>query len=162
PGASMETQTMVLLASSMTGQRTAVHEMAHMWFGDWVSLDSWQEMWRNEGFATYVTMMWENRGDPEGLDLEVAGALASAVENNSHYPLGNPPPENLFGFNTYYEGAAMVHALRQEVGDEAFFAGLRAYFQQFGGSTASDSQFQAVMEKASGQPLDAFFAEWLN
>ena len=62
PGASMETQTMVLLSSQLTGQRTAVHELAHMWFGNWVSLDSWQEMWRNEGFATYITLMWENRG----------------------------------------------------------------------------------------------------
>ncbi len=162
PGASMETQTMVLLSSGMTGQRTAVHEMAHMWFGNWVSLDSWQEMWRKEGFATYVTMMWENRGDPEGLDLEVAGALAAAAENDPQYPLGNPPPEYLLGFNTYFEGAALVHALRQEMGDEAFFAGLRSYFQQFGGGTASDSEFQSVMEQAAGQSLDTFFAEWLN
>lgn len=162
PGASMETQTMVLLSSSMTGQRTAVHELAHMWFGNWVSLDSWQEMWRNEGFATYITMMWQNRGDPENLELEVAGALAAAAENTPQYPLGNPPPEYLFGFNTYYEGAAMAHALRQELGDEAFFAGLRAYFQQFGGGTASDDQFQAVMEAAAGKSLAAFFAEWLN
>lgn len=162
PGASMETQTMVLLSSSMTGQRTAVHELAHMWFGNWVSLDSWQEMWRNEGFATYVTMMWQNRGDPEGLELEVAGVLAAVAENDPQYPLGSPPPEYLFGFNTYFEGAALVHALRQEMGDEAFFAGLRRYFQQFGGGTASDSQFQAVMEQAAGKPLDAFFAQWLN
>jgi aminopeptidase N len=162
PGASMETQTMVLLSSGMTGQRTAVHEMAHMWFGNWVSLDSWQEMWRNEGFATYVTMMWENRGDPAGLDLEIAGVLAATAENEPQYPLGSPPPEYLFGFNTYYEGAAMVHALRQEMGDEAFFAGLRSYFQQFGGDTASDSAFQSIMEQAAGKSLAAFFAEWLK
>ena len=162
PGASMETQTMVLLSSNMTGQRTAVHEMAHMWFGNWVSLDSWQEMWRNEGFATYVTMMWENRDDPEGLELEVAGALAAAAENDPQYPLGNPPPEYLFGFNTYFEGAALVHALRQEMGDAAFFAGLRSYFQQFGGGTASDNQFQTIMEQAAEKSLDAFFAEWLK
>jgi aminopeptidase N len=162
PGASMETQTMVLLSSSMTGQRTAVHEMAHMWFGNWVSLDSWEEMWRNEGFATYVTLMWENRGDPEGLDLEIAGVAAAVAENTPQYPLGSPPPEHLFGYNTYFGGAALVHALRQEVGDEAFFAGLRTYFQQFGGRTASDAEFQLVMEQAAGMSLDAFFAEWLN
>ncbi len=162
PGASLETQTMVLLSSTITGQRTAVHEMAHMWFGNWVSLDSWQEMWRNEGFATYVTMMWENRGDPEGLDLEVAGALAATAENDPQYPLGNPPPQYLFGYNTYFKGAAMVHALRREVGDDAFFTGLRAYFQRYGGRTASDADFQAVMEEAAAVPLDDFFAEWLD
>jgi aminopeptidase N len=94
--------------------------------------------------------------------LEVAGAEASAAQNDPQYPLGNPPPEHLFGFNTYYQGAALVHALRQEMGDEAFFAGLRSYFQQFGGRTASDAQFQAVMEAAANKSLDGFFAEWLN
>lgn len=162
PGASMETQTMVLLSSSMTGQRTAIHEIAHMWFGDWVSLQSWQEMWRNEGLATYVTMMWDHRGDPEGLDLEVAGALAAVAENDPQYPLGDPPPDYLFGYNTYFKGAALVHALRQEVGDEAFFAGLRTYIQRYGGAAASDADFKAVMEEVSGLSLDAFFNEWLN
>ena len=57
PGASLETQTMVLLSDSMVRPKTAVHELAHMWFGDWVSLDFWAEMWRNEGFATYFQMM---------------------------------------------------------------------------------------------------------
>ena len=53
----------------------------------------------------------------------------------------------------------MVHALRQEVGDAAFFAGLRTYFQRHGGGTASDAAFQVIMEEAAGYSLDAFFAE---
>ncbi|HID54296.1 MAG TPA: hypothetical protein EYP41_19940 [Anaerolineae bacterium] len=55
----------------------------------------------------------------------------------------------------------MIHELRQEVGDEAFFAGLQMYFAEYGGGTASDAQFQAVMEEASGQSLEAFFEKWL-
>ncbi|HEX6386306.1 MAG TPA: M1 family metallopeptidase [Anaerolineae bacterium] len=162
PGASVETQTMVLLSANMIGRRTVIHELAHMWFGDWVSLESWSEMWRNEGFATYVTLMWEHRDDPEELELEIEGIRAAVAENEPHYPLGNPPPERLFGFNTYFGGALLVHALREEVGDEAFFAGLRDYFQRYGGGTASDAEFQAVMEEAAGRSLDAFFTEWLN
>ena len=162
PGASLETQTMVILSTSMIGRTTVVHELAHMWFGNWVSLNSWQEMWRNEGFATYVTLMWEHRGDPEGLELEIEAIKSAVSENGPGYPLGSPPPENLFSFNTYFEGALMVHDLRLTVGDDAFFAGLQAYFEQYGGGTASDAEFQAVMESASGMSLDAFFAEWLN
>lgn len=159
-GASMETQTMVLLSTGMIGKRTAVHELAHMWFGDWVSLDSWGEMWRNEGFATYLQLMWETRDDPEDLALQME-AIASVVEgNDKRYPLNNPPPEYLFELNVYYQGAMAVHALRQEVGDDAFFTGLRTYLQRYGGGTASDAQFQAVMEEAAGRSLTPFFDEW--
>jgi aminopeptidase N len=96
------------------------------------------------------------------LELEIEAIRTAVAENEPQYPLGNPPPERLFGFNTYFKGALLVHALRQEIGDEAFFAGLRAYFQRYGGATASDAEFQAVMEEAAGQSLDTFFAEWLN
>ena len=160
-GASLETQSMVLLSANMIGQRTIAHEMAHMWFGNWVSLDSWGEMWRNEGFATYVQTMWETQDDPEALELQIEGFRSAVEGNNKSYPLGNPPTEFLFDFNIYVGGAVAVHELRQEVGDEAFFAGLRLYFERYGGGTASDSEFQAVMEEASGQSLDAFFAQWL-
>jgi aminopeptidase N len=160
PGGSMETQTMVLLSDGMIGPRTAVHELAHMWFGNWVSLDSWGEMWRNEGFATYVQLMWQTRDDPEELELMMAGVQSRVEENNKHYTLRNPPPQYLFEFDVYFEGAMVVHALRQEVGDEAFFGGLRTYFERYGGGTASDAQFQAVMEEAAGFSLAPFFEQW--
>ncbi len=162
PGLSMETQTLVLLSTQMLGKKTMVHEMAHMWFGDWVSLDSWGDMWRNEGFATYVQFMWENRDDPEGLELEMAGVASAVAGNNNDYPLSEPPASSLFGFETYFKGAMLAHALRQEVGDTAFFNGLRAYFARYGGGTASQAQFQAVMEESANKSLDAFFAEWLE
>ncbi|MGD8585120.1 MAG: M1 family metallopeptidase [Chloroflexota bacterium] len=160
PGGSLETQTMVILSDAMIGKRTVVHELAHMWFGDWVSLDSWGEMWRNEGFATYVQLMWETRNDPEELELQMA-AVESVVEgNDKNYPLNNPPPGLLFELNVYYQGAMAVHALRQEMGDEAFFAGLRAYFERYGGGVASDAQFRAVMEESAGRSLDDYFNTW--
>lgn len=162
PFASLETQTMVLLSRNMIGQQTVVHELAHMWFGNWVSLNSWSEMWRNEGFATYVTLMWFHRDDPEGLALEIEALRAAVTDNGPQYALGAPPPQQLFGFNTYYGGAVMVHDLRQMIGDDAFFAGLRQYFQLYGHSTASDAQFQAVMEEAAGRSLDDFFETQLG
>jgi aminopeptidase N len=162
PGVSLETQTMVILSTGMIGKTTAVHEIAHMWFGNWVGLDSWSEMWRNEGFATYITIMWDNRDDPEGLELEMAAVRSAVEENGAPFSLGDPPPVSLFSFHTYFGGAVMVHELRGTMGDEAFFSGLRLYFEQYGGRTASDAEFQAVMEAAYGQSLDAFFQTWLG
>ena len=159
---SLETQTMVLLAKNMIGQRTIMHELAHMWFGNWVSLDSWQQMWRNEGFATYVQLMWETQDDAENLDLIIESFKSAVADNGELFPLGNPPPADLFSFNTYFGGAIFVHELRQEIGDEAFFSGLQTYFATYGGGTASDAQFIAVMEEAAGQSLTLFFAEWLQ
>ncbi len=161
-GGSMETQSMVLLSEGMIGRRTVIHELAHMWFGDWVSLDTWREMWRNEGFATYFQLLWENRESPEDLELQLASIAGIVEGNDKKYQLDNPPPEFLFELNIYYRGALAVHALRQEMGDEAFFTGLRAYFQRFGGGTADDGQFRTVMEEAAGRSLDDFFAQWFS
>ena len=159
---SLETQTMVLLANNMIGQRTVMHELAHMWFGNWVSLDSWQQMWRNEGFATYVQLMWETGDDPEDLQLVIESFRTAVEENGEQFPLGDPPPPQLFSFNTYFGGAVFVHELRQKMGDDAFFEGLQTYFATYGGGTASDDQFIAIMEEASGQSLRPFFSEWLG
>jgi aminopeptidase N len=160
PGASMEAQTLVLLSEGMIGSRTAVHELAHMWFGDWVSLESWNEMWRNEGFATYFQYMWATGDDPEALDQHMASVAAAVEENDQNYPLNYPPPEYLFEFDVYQRGSLLVHALRREIGDEGFLRGLRLYFDRYGGGTASDADFRAVMEEASGEELDAFFDGW--
>jgi aminopeptidase N len=160
-GVSLETQTMVLLSDGMVDENTLVHELAHQWFGNWVSLDSWSNMWRNEGFATYVSLMWETRDDPEALELQMAGIM-QAVEESGDVALNDLPPDRLFGFDSYIRGAALVHSLREEMGDEAFFAGLRLYMERFGGHTASQADFEAVMAEAAGRSLDEFFTEWLG
>ncbi len=163
PGVSLETQTMVLLSTGMFDEQTAIHELAHMWFGDWVSLDSWGEMWRNEGFATYISFLWEYRDDPEGLELYMEGIRAFLEDGEQlGQPLRNPPPAALFSAYTYVGGALMVHELRQEMGDDAFFAGLQNYFQQYAHGTASDEEFIAVMESAAGKSLEDFFNRWLE
>jgi aminopeptidase N len=162
PPTAMETQTMAILANELIGRRTAIHELAHMWFGNWVGLDSWSEMWRKEGFATYIALMWETGDDPEALDRKMEEILAAVAQNGEQYPIGAPPPQQLLGYNTYFKGAAVIHALRRDIGDEAFFTGVRAYLERYGGGVASDAQFQEVMEAAAGRSLDAFFADWLN
>ncbi len=159
-GGALETQTMVALSTDVIDERYIMHELVHMWFGDWVSLDSWGEIWRNEGFATYFTYLWFFRDDPLGLDAQMED-LSLGLRDDSH-PLNNPPPEEMFGWDSYNKGALLVYDLHQTLGDEAFYKGLRDYFTQYGGGSASDAQFIAVMEQTSGRELDDFFERWFK
>jgi aminopeptidase N len=156
-----ETQTMVILPETSLNEETIVHELAHMWLGDWVSLDSWGDMWLKEGLAIYLSLVWQTRQEPAGLDIFMQARTASVLEKASPYPLNNLPRSQLLGYDTYWRGAALIHALRQQVGDQAFFNGLRQIVAQYGGGTLSQAQFRQVMEESSGLSLEAFFAEWL-
>lgn len=151
-GAALETQTLIITPSM--DENTMAHEIAHQWFGNWVSLDSWGEIWRNEGFATYFAALWETRDDPDDMELIVSQWRRLT---NAGPPLLNPPPSEMFDLNSYWGGAVVAYELHQEIGDEAFFAGLRSYFERYGGGVASEEQFQAEMEAAAGRPLDEFF-----
>jgi aminopeptidase N len=160
-GASLETQTLVILDRN-AGEYTMAHEVAHMWFGNWVSLDSWGDMWRNEGFATYFGTLWSLRSDPTAFDQYMNDLADSYRDYVPPYPLNQPPPRALFGRDSYMRGALLAHELRSLMGDEAFFDGLRLYFARFGGSTATHQQFQGVMEEAAGIDLDNFFEGWFR
>lgn len=160
--ASVETQTMVVLDTQMLNEVVLVHEMAHMWFGDWVSLDSWGDIWRSEGFATYVQYLWSDRNQPDQFEQDMRGIEDFVAANPSGYPLNYPPRAEMFGSDSYVKGAVLVHALHEKMGDRAFYNGLRTYFEQYGGGVASHAQFQAVMEQAAGFQLDDFFQEWFK
>jgi aminopeptidase N len=160
-GASLETQTLVIL-DHRAGESTMAHELAHMWFGNWVSLDSWGDMWRNEGFATYFGTLWSLRTDPAGFDRYMDELADSYIDYVPAYPLDQPPARALFGRDSYMRGALLVHELRTLLGDEAFYNGLHDYFARYGGGTATHDQFQSVMEEAAGIVLDDFFEDWFR
>jgi len=159
---SLETQSMVTLSEQMLDEETIVHEIIHMWFGDWVSMESWADMWNNEGFATYISLMWQTRDHPEDLYAFMDNHTTSIIEKSGTDPLGDLPPHKLFGYASYQKGAVFIHTIRLTIGDDAFFEGLRNYLELFGGGTASREDFQRVMEEASGLDLNALFEEWLE
>ena len=158
-GGALETQTMVVTDRQGVSDNLLAHELAHMWFGDWVSLESWGEMWRSEGFATYLAALWPNRDQADRFAEQLAPAIAQGPQN---FPLRNPSPSQLFSGPIYEDGALLIGELRANMDDEDFYAGLRAYFQRYCGGTASDAEFQDVMEEAAGEPLDAIFEKWLE
>jgi len=160
--ASLETQGMVLLNEDMLNQETVIHEIAHMWFGNWVTMASWADMWHNEGFAVYLSLMWQTRTNPGTLNIFMQNLEAEVGREASAEPLGDLDRHRLFGFDSYQRGALMIHYLRLEVGEEAFFEALRLYFERYGGGVATRADFIDIMEEKSGQELDSFFFRWLE
>lgn len=157
-----ETQTMVVLPETSINEETVIHEIAHMWFGNWVSLDTWGDMWLKEGAAIYTYLMWQTRHNPDSLEVYMRDLTVRVKEKSLPYRLNDLPKSQLLGYDSYWRGTVLFNALRLQVGDEAFFSGLRSFLQDYGGESASLDDFRQVMENASRQPLEAFFQEWLN
>lgn len=169
-GSAMETQTLSLFGSDQltlddpTGSELIIaHEASHQWFGDSVSVGDWGDIWLNEGFATYAEGLWlEHAQGPEALAAWVKERYADARENADDMTApGSPSATDLFNSGVYVRGALALHALRLEIGDDAFFAVLRAYAARYRYGNARTSDFRAVAEEVSGHDLGKFFAAWI-
>jgi len=138
-----------------------VHELAHQWFGNSVSVAQWSDMWLNEGFATFAELLWVEH-------LFGSGAYREEVANRTEYaqiagygPPATPLPDDLFNGSVYKRGALVLVALRDEIGDKAFFTTLRTYADRYATGNATTENFIAIAEEVSGQDLDGLFATWL-
>ena len=165
PGLAMETQGLSLFSiDDLDGtlgplqQLLLSHELAHQWFGNSVSPARWDDIWLNEGFATYAQMLWFDEIGLSTLDREAELALRSLPSDG--WPLSQPT--DLFGSVSYNGGAVALHALRQEIGDEDFFETLRSWVATHGDGSATTDDFQRTAEIVSGADLDEFFADWVH
>ncbi len=160
-GGGMEHQTMTSMGGS--SQYLISHELAHQWWGDMVTCANFHHIWLNEGFATYSqAMWWELRpgGSIEDLHSQMAGK--SYWGGGTIYVTDTTNVGTIFNGNLSYNKASWIlHMLRHIVGDEAFFAGLRAYGDQYRFQSTVTEQFRDVMEEVSGIELDAFFQRWI-
>lgn len=165
PGLAMETQGKPLFSRrDLDGSLgylqhlLLAHEMAHQWFGDAVSPAQWDDIWLNEGWATYAEWMWLDHEGLDTLDGQAQRALTTVADRGG--PVSRP--DDLFGDVSYEGGAAVLHALRATIGDDDFFAGARTWVSDHNDSAASTDDFQATMEAASGRDLGGFFATWVH
>ncbi|HED65165.1 MAG TPA: hypothetical protein ENJ09_06365, partial [Planctomycetes bacterium] len=143
------------------------HEAAHQWFGDLLTCKDWSHIWLNEGFATYMTLLYLEKTD--GLDafrIGMRDAQDRYVEKDRG--AGRRPtvtslwrdPEDLMDEHAYAGAAARLNLLRFILGDGVFQDGLRAYVAANAGRSVVTADFQRAMEKVSGRGLDTFFQQW--
>ncbi|NEM96701.1 M1 family aminopeptidase [Pontibacter burrus] len=161
-GGGMEHQTMTT-QSTFTTTLTA-HELAHQWFGDNVTCATWQDIWLNEGFASYaeyLALQQISTLKAETWMNDAHGRAKTAMKGSLRVP-DTTDVSRIFNYNlTYKKGAAVVHMLRHEINNDAlFFQALRNYQAKFSGKTATTADLQQVMEETTGKDLGYFFRQW--
>lgn len=138
-----------------------VHELAHQWFGNSVTVALWEDIWLHEGFATYAELIWAEHLHGSDVYQEVVAERYTAVELAEYPPPGTPAADALFNGGVYQRGALTLHALRRAVGDATFFAILRTFASRFAYGNATTEEFIALAEELSGVELDDLFDAWL-
>jgi len=148
------------------GEDVVAHEIAHQWFGDAVTERDWHHLWLSEGFASYFgPLFYELVQEPDrfrdALERNRRVYMASDVVDRPIIDTAEKNISRLLNENNYPKGAWVLHMLRREVGDSAFFAGIRAYYSTFRDSTALSADLAGVMAAQAGRSLDWFFQQWL-
>ncbi|AGS72951.1 metallopeptidase [Streptomyces collinus Tu 365] len=166
-GYALETQTRVYYSPKQfaNGSNTSVvvHELAHQWYGDDVSLKRWKDIWINEGFARYAQWLWSEH-EGESTTQELADYVYdSHPAGDAFWTVrpGDPGPDGQFDIAVYDRGALAIQALRDKVGDQAFFAVLKGWPRDHAYGNASVTDFRRYAERVSGKKLTALFDTWL-
>jgi aminopeptidase N len=162
-GYALETQNRPVFdtqVGELVKELTNVHEWAHQWYGNSVTLSDWRDLWLNEGFAAYAEWLW----------TAAHGGASTAEQFQQTYDDPDTdwsfPPivtdrTRLFDEMVYLRGGMTLEALRQEVGSRDFFVILRKWAQQNEYGNVSTADFIALSERVSGEDLDDFFEAWL-
>jgi len=143
------------------------HEIAHQWFGDSVTESTWADLWLSEGFATYFAGLFIEKHESEDAFREYMRDAANryfAYEKQRNAPIHDTETQDLMKLlnpNNYEKGAWVLHMLRERVGDEAFFKGLRDYYNAHREDNATTEDLRRALEKTSGRNLKEFFARWI-
>ncbi len=155
-----------LLDDHMTNEKVVAHEMFHHWFGDLVTTESWSNLTLNEGFANYSEYLWlEHKHGRDAADEhemgEQQGYIFSAGDGGHpliHY--GFNSREDMFDAHSYNKGGAVLHMLRDMVGDEAFFATLQRYLKRNEFTDVEADELRIAFEDITGQDLKWFWNQW--
>jgi aminopeptidase N len=142
------------------------HEMFHHWFGDLVTAESWSNLALNESFATYSDILWQTYkyGDLAGQSAAMDNADSYFRESRyKQVPIIRffyDNPDAMFDSHSYSKGSRVLHMLRNEIGDQAFFLGLKTYLSRFAHKSAEMHDLRLIFEEITGKDLNWFFNQW--
>jgi aminopeptidase N len=144
------------------------HELAHQWFGDLLTCRDWSQGWLNEGFATYMELIWKEHiagrdeadydrlADQEAyLDEDSHRYRRAIVTNVFHEPI------DVFDRHLYEKGGCVLHMLRSELGDARFWKAIRHYVHKHAGGSVETRDLARAVDEATGWNPDRFFEQWV-
>ncbi|RZU52028.1 peptidase M1-like protein [Krasilnikovia cinnamomea] len=160
----LETQTRPVYGDTWfdDGENTSVvaHELGHQWYGNSLALERWQDIWLNEGFATYAEWLWREH-EGQATVAESFDRTYTKFKDWSQ-PTGKPGPDGIFDAAVYERGAMTLYALRRAMGDTAFAGLLKTWAaQQRDGNVTTTEFIAAAQQAAGGTDLDPVFQAWL-
>jgi aminopeptidase N len=125
-----------------------------------VSLQRWQDIWLNEGFAVYASWLWlDHSGESTMDDLVDSAQFYGGLDVPPTDPGG---PGNLFDATVYFRGALTMYVLNDEIGDDAFFELMSTWVERYGGESVTTADFEALASEVSGKDLTELFDTWLR
>ncbi len=160
---SLESQTLTIFGNNFVNEVVAAHELAHSWFGDSLTPARWQDVWLNEGFASFAADLWQEHVKGKAFaDNAVRDLYQAILKREKKVQIGNPGPNAMFSFDVYNRGNMLLHALRAHLNDDTtFFKILQTYAQRYYHANVTPQDFISLAEELSGQNLDDFFQAWL-
>jgi len=156
-----------LAAEYTTGQDGLIsHELGHQWFGDLVTCKDWGDVWLNEGFATFAEFMWmEKQFGKQQADYDRWQNMREWMGSKE---LWNKPivrhdfdDSSEFDGNAYDKGGLVLYMLRQQLGEDAFYRGMKHYLEVNRGKNVVTADFAKAMEEATHTNMDQFFSQWV-
>jgi len=143
------------------------HELSHMWFGDEVTCASAEDMWLNEGWATfcelyYLEVLYSHENFVQTMRAKHKEMLLKAhIIDGGYWPLNNIPQEVTYGKTAYDKGGTVVNALRAYLGDSLFFESVTAYLNHFAYQSVSSEEMRDFLTSYTGIDLIGFFDAWV-
>jgi aminopeptidase N len=137
-----------------------LHEVAHNWWGNSVSPSSWNDIWLNEGFATYSEALYFEKISGKNALISTMHSFKYRIDFDDNQTL-HSPGRNIFSSTVYNKGAWVLHMLRKEIGDSLFFSGIKTYHSKYKYGNSSTKELQTFFEKISNKKLDQFFDQWV-
>lgn len=159
---SFESQTISVLSQTDIG--TVAHELAHQWFGNYVTCGSWKDLWINEAFATFSELlMTEKFYSDLAIEWKKYTINSALSSKRTIFNADTANPDALFDVPTIYNKSAMtLLMLRNEIGAEAFQRGCRAILEKYANGFATINDAKLCFEAAADTSLTDFFNNWIN